>query len=95
MRLSPEPINDGSIPVSTGSADRDYNADKRKLNGWIEWKERLMKISNIASVLCVIDCTALPIITLILPLLGLGASAAQTEWLHELGASCRILFIFP
>mmetsp|Transcript_412 Transcript_412/g.705 ORF Transcript_412/g.705 Transcript_412/m.705 type:complete len:338 (-) Transcript_412:113-1126(-) len=95
MRLSPEPINDGSIPVSTGSADRDYNADKRKLNWWIEWKERLMKISNIASVLCVIDCTALPIITLILPLLGLGASAAQTEWLHELGHSVAMYFVLP
>eukprot|EP00978_Attheya_sp_CCMP212_P018130 scaffold49244_cov52-Attheya_sp.AAC.9 len=95
MRLSPEPMNDGIIPVSTGSADRDYNADKRKLNWWIEWKERLMKISNIASVLCVIDCTALPIITLLLPLLGLGASPAQTEWLHELGHRVAMYFVLP
>jgi MerC mercury resistance protein len=50
------------------------------------WKDRLLKISNIASILCVIDCTVLPIVTIVMPLLGLAAfTPAQMEWLHHFG----------
>ena len=58
-------------------------------------QERLLKISNIASLLCVVDCTVLPIITLALPILGLGASTATAAWLHELGHSVALCFVLP
>ena len=49
-------------------------------------KERLLKASNFASMLCVLDCTILPVITIVLPLFGIvAASPAHMEWLHELG----------
>ena len=57
--------------------------------------DRLLKISNIASLLCVVDCTVLPIITIALPLLGLSASASAAAWLHELGHSVALYFVLP
>jgi hypothetical protein len=57
--------------------------------------DRLLKISNIASFLCVIDCTVLPIITIALPLLGLSASASTAAYLHELGHSVALFFVLP
>lgn len=59
------------------------------------WKEKLLKISNIASLLCAIDCTILPIITLFLPLIGLGLSPDQGKWLHELGHQVALFFVLP
>lgn len=58
-------------------------------------REKLSKISNVASMLCVIDCTVLPIVTVLLPLIGLGASSAQAKWLHEIGHSIAIYFVLP
>ena len=57
--------------------------------------ERLLKISNIASLLCVIDCTVLPLVTILLPLLGLSASASTAAWLHELGHQVALYFVLP
>lgn len=59
------------------------------------WKEKLIQVSNIASFLCVIDCTILPVITLILPLIGLGASPEQEEWLHHMGHKVAMNFVLP
>lgn len=56
----------------------------------VTWKDRLLKVSNIASILCVIDCTVLPIVTVVMPLLGLAAfTPAQMEWLHHFGKNKR------
>lgn len=48
------------------------------------WKETLTRLSNIASLLCVLDCTILPIVTVLLPLFGMAAPG-HLEWLHQLG----------
>lgn len=61
----------------------------------LDIRAKLAKISNIASMLCVIDCTVLPIVTVLLPLIGLGASPAQAHWLHELGHSVALFFVLP
>mmetsp|Transcript_17550 Transcript_17550/g.26259 ORF Transcript_17550/g.26259 Transcript_17550/m.26259 type:complete len:247 (+) Transcript_17550:101-841(+) len=61
----------------------------------LDIREKLAKISNIASLLCVVDCTVLPIVTVIFPLIGLGASPAQAHWLHELGHSVALFFVLP
>lgn len=59
------------------------------------WKENLLQISNVASFLCVIDCTILPIITLLLPLIGFAASPDQEEWLHHIGHKVAMNFVLP
>jgi len=59
-------------------------------------KESLLKASNFASMLCVLDCTILPVITIVLPLFGIvAASPAQMEWLHELGHQLALWFVLP
>ena len=50
-----------------------------------QWLEQLSSISNAASLLCVVDCTVLPVVTLLLPLLGEVAGAGMTKTLHALG----------
>jgi hypothetical protein len=46
--------------------------------------------------LCVIDCTVLPIVTVVLPLIGMGVSSPeQAKFLHELGHSVAIFFVLP
>lgn len=62
----------------------------------VTWKDRLLKVSNYASLLCVIDCTVLPVITLLLPLFGLvAASPAQMEWMHAAGHQVALYFVLP
>jgi hypothetical protein len=57
---------------------------------------KLRKISNFASVLCVLDCTILPIITVALPLLGfLNLGAAELEFFHYLGHQLALFFVLP
>ena len=56
---------------------------------------KLMKISNFASALCVIDCTVLPLVVLILPLAGLNASSTTAAWFHTLGHNVALFFVLP
>lgn len=60
------------------------------------WKENLLKVSNYASLLCVLDCIILPIVTIVFPFLGIvAASPAQMEFLHELGHQVALYFVLP
>ena len=59
------------------------------------WAERLGKASTIASVLCAIDCTVLPILIAVLPLASFGGSAAASAWLHSASHTCAIWFVTP
>lgn len=57
---------------------------------------KMRQISNVASFLCLLDCTLLPIVTVALPLLGvLNLDAAQIEWIHQLGHSLALCFVLP
>lgn len=58
------------------------------------WKERLLNLSNYASILCVVDCTLLPLVTLLLPALGV-LSGGSIEWLHDLGHALALYFVLP
>lgn len=79
-----------------GLQQRVFNGGINKNNNKMSLKERLLKASNFASLLCVLDCTILPVITLVLPLIGIvAASPAQMEWLHELGHSLALWFVLP
>lgn len=58
--------------------------------------ERLRHVANIASFLCLLDCTLLPLITLALPLLGiLNIGHDRLEWLHNAGHSLAFFFVLP
>lgn len=83
--------NDNEVTKTTTAA----TTDKGEQGLMKSIGEKLAKISNIASMLCVIDCTVLPVVTVLLPLIGLGASPAQAKWLHELGHSVAIFFVLP
>lgn len=72
----------GQVMVSNSSDDRKP-----------KWLERLQKISNVASLLCVLDCTILPAVTILLPILGIAASPAQMEWIHGVGKDASIMFV--
>jgi len=48
------------------------------------WNEKLMKVANIASILCVIDCTILPIFVVLLSVTGMGSSDSTTHHSHDL-----------
>lgn len=41
-------------------------------NGTGSWKERLLDVSNFASLLCVLDCTLLPLVSIAIPALSWG-----------------------
>lgn len=59
------------------------------------WKQRLLKFSNIASFLCVLDCTVLPAVTLLLPLLGFVTSPATSELFCTIGHAAALYFVLP
>lgn len=85
----------GRLPlVIAASASSSAAAVEESPEEQASWKDRLLKMSNIASMLCVIDCTVLPIVTVVLPLLGLaGFTAAQMEWLHHFGKRTCTCFV--
>mmetsp|Transcript_10593 Transcript_10593/g.22419 ORF Transcript_10593/g.22419 Transcript_10593/m.22419 type:complete len:471 (+) Transcript_10593:117-1529(+) len=59
---------------------------------------RLTSISTVASLLCVVDCTVLPLVTILLPLLGLASSpqgGTMTEALTDLSHSVALYFVLP
>ena len=81
--------------LSSAATSDDEGLKKSGGSKWDEWKQRLLQISNIASILCVIDCTVLPAVTIFFPLLGLAASAERAKWLHDIGHSIALWFVMP
>lgn len=73
-------------------ADKNDDDDNDKLFSF----SNLRKVSNFASFLCVLDCTILPVITVLLPLLGvLNLGASQLEFFHHLGHQLALYFVLP
>lgn len=79
---------------ATSTADCFSNNDSSTTTK--SWKLQLLQASNIASILCVVDCTVLPLVTVVLPFFGLvAATPVQTEFLHRLGHSLALWFVLP
>jgi len=91
-----------------GNDNDKYQTKKSAPNDWRSKRktflDNLLKVSNFASLLCVIDCTVLPAITVIFPLIGLvggsGDSAGlispeTVEWLDDLGHTLALSFVLP
>lgn len=82
-----------SEPPPENDSSQEKNNNKHLMSNI---RQKLLNISNIASMLCVIDCTVLPIVTVVLPLIGMGVSSPeQAKFLHELGHSVAIFFVLP
>lgn len=80
-----------SIPSGADNTDSDATTKTTPTS----WKQNLLKFSNIASFLCVIDCTVLPAVTLLLPIFGLVTSAATSELLCAIGHRIALYFVLP
>jgi hypothetical protein len=62
-------------------------------------QEKMQQISNVASILCVADCTVLPLVTVLLPVLGfttssIGSTSADSL-LHSIGHAISLYFVIP
>jgi MerC mercury resistance protein len=66
------------------------------MNNSITWKDRFISLSNMASILCVLDCTILPIVSFVLPLVGLlSLSSTQLHIIHHIGHQIALYFVIP
>lgn len=78
--------------LSNGTTATIHMAD----NNNYYWKKNAVIMSQIASWLCVVDCTLLPIMTTLFPLLGVATSSLPNqEWVHDLGHSLALFFVLP
>jgi len=85
-----------SFSLSASSAGDEQLVSDVENTDDTSWKDKLLKASNFASMLCVLDCTILPFVTVVLPMLGVVAgSPAQMDYLHELGHKVALFFVMP
>jgi hypothetical protein len=56
----------------TDSLDVSISKDSDNNNNNGSWKERLLDVSNFASLLCVLDCTLLPLVSIAIPAISWG-----------------------
>ena len=85
-----------SESMSSTVNDRSDSSPPMAVEEVTGWRGQLLKASDIASMLCVLDCTVLPIVTVVLPFFGLvAATPAQMEYLHQLGHSVALFFVLP
>ena len=100
--FSTEPVNsvkpiNGEKPVANyvnGASSNEASFDDTAIS--VSLLDRFRQASNIASFLCVLDCTLLPLVTVGLPLLGiLNFGAGQLEFIDKLGHSLALFFVLP
>jgi len=61
----------------------------------VPWLGRLNKVSNVASILCAIDCTVFPVLLTLLPILNMGSSGKYEVMLHALSHKVALYFVAP
>jgi branched-subunit amino acid transport protein AzlD len=79
-------VGPGSVPPTPIRGAIFY---KQKQQRSSSFKDTLLKLSNFASLLCVLDCTILPIISIALPFFEFH------DALHELGHTLALTFVLP
>lgn len=53
------------------------------------------KVSNMASILCAIDCTVFPVLLTLLPILNMGSSGKYEVMLHAISHKVALYFVAP
>lgn len=93
MGWSPPPLTKLKT-INRISSQYRVRADQKS---YVWWKEKIIKISNIASFLCIIDCTVLPVLTILFPVLGFVSShnSPNYDWTQELGHYIALFFVVP
>jgi len=61
----------------------------------VSWRKQLLKFSTWASMLCVLDCTILPLLTILFPLLGWMDDFLDQDWLDEVGHAVALCVVLP
>lgn len=85
-----------TVALTLAASPEDAAPPPKETPAVTGWRSKLLQASNWASLLCVLDCTALPVVTLVLPLFGLvAATPAQMEFLHWLGHQVALVFVLP
>lgn len=84
---------------SDDSFDYCQIIENSKSSKVLSWKQSMIQLSNWASVLCVIDCTLLPLLTFVLSVLGIidgdNGNGHKLEWLHAIGHAVALYFVLP
>mmetsp|Transcript_15954 Transcript_15954/g.30987 ORF Transcript_15954/g.30987 Transcript_15954/m.30987 type:complete len:258 (+) Transcript_15954:61-834(+) len=70
------------------------NAVAIKAVARVQLAKRMSRFATIAGFLCILDCTALPIVVLVMQLSGF-ASPSTSARLHELGHKLALYFVLP
>jgi len=78
---------DGSVRMNAAAA-------ARKTGARVQLAERVSRFATVAGFLCILDCTALPIVVIAMQLSGL-ASPSISARLHEIGHMLAIYFVLP
>jgi hypothetical protein len=88
--------NNGDLPAAAAvNVINGASKEESQMNAVTNF-DKLRQISNVASILCVIDCTVLPIVTIVFPLLGIfDLGPEKLAFLHQLGHSIAIFFVLP
>jgi hypothetical protein len=88
--LSSQLVEDATEPSShVRYRITDYAQEGQR----IQFKSALQRFSSAASLLCLLDCTLLPLVTLILPLVGMAAP--HLEILHQIGHTIALGVVVP
>ena len=74
-----------------GGIVEDITQPRRKLS----LAQKISKISNYASLLCIIDCTVLPILSFAMPAMSFLGGGAYEHTLHEIGHAVALYFVLP
>ncbi|VEU41097.1 unnamed protein product [Pseudo-nitzschia multistriata] len=90
-------INGASSTEATfESHDNAFEEVQKNKNNISQLLDKFRAASNFASILCVLDCTLLPIITVCLPLLGLvNLSTDKLQMIDSLGHTLALSFVLP
>ena len=55
---------------------------------------RIRQLSNVATILCILDCTLLPAVTVVLPWIGI-LNLGNLEWLGQISHALTVFFVLP
>jgi len=80
--------------VNMNSDSSGEENDKMTNKPLTTWRSQLLQAGNFASLLCAVDCTVLPVVTLMFPLMGMAAPSSL-DWLHEAGHAVALGFVLP
>lgn len=96
VRSSTRPALVGSLDTtaSLNSAARDWPSSYSG-RARTPWMQRINKVSNVASILCAIDCTVFPVLLTLMPILNLGSSGKYEVMLHAVSHKVALYFVAP